>query len=393
MGKKLTQEEFEYQVNVKYNGMFSIIGNYVDWKTPIDIKCNNCGNVFSRSPNSITAKNKNIRCPECESKYISNITNNKNDLWATHPDIAVLLEDAQIGHKYRHASEYETCFICPDCGHRQIAKIRNVAKRGFKCKCCGGTPYYPNQLLYNLLDSIGVLFNTEYHIDGFPYRYDAYFKYGDKEYLVEMDGAYGHGCVNTSNRSIDQQIYDDNQKDIIAINNNMVIVRIDCKYSGSDDRFEYVKKSIKSSELQKLFNFSDEQYYEADRIANISKVKRFISFWNDNIRSYDELCRLLHKCRASIRKLIKISCDLNLIEETYDEALRIVRFYSNRKISISKGIAIICNETGEIYNSMSQAEKLTGIKTIRDYFCQNRKYAGTLPDGTKLTWTKLEEVV
>ena len=393
MGKKLTQEKFEDQVYKKYNGMFSVVGKYVDWKTPIEIKCNNCGNVFSKKPNSITAKGRTVRCPECEGKYISSITNDKNDLWATHPDIACLLEDSEIGHKYRHASDHETCFVCPDCGHRQIAKIKNITKRGFKCKCCGSVPYYPNQFLYNLLDYAGVSFNAEYNLPGSPYRYDAHFQYNNKDYLVEMDGAYGHGCVNTPNRTIDKQIYDDDQKDIIAINNDMIIIRVDCKYSGSNDRFEYVKNSIKNSELQKLFNFSDEQFVEADRMANISKVKRFVSYWNDGIHSYDELCELLHKCRASVRKLIKISCDLNLIKEPYDEALHIVRLYSNHKLSVSKGTPVVCNETGETYDSMSQAERLTGIKTIRNYFYKHKKYAGILSDGTKLTWSKLEKAV
>ena len=40
-------------------------------------------------------------------------------------------------------------------------------------------------------------------------------------------------------------------------------------------------------------------------------------------------------------------------------------------------------------NVSAEAERQTGIKHIRSFFCQNRNYAGQLPDGTKLTWTKI----
>lgn len=91
---KLTQEEFEKQVINKYHGKYSVIGKYIKWDVPIKLRCNSCGYVFERTPNNITAKNRSICCPSCESNKVSNVVvQGVNDLWTTDPEIAQYLED------------------------------------------------------------------------------------------------------------------------------------------------------------------------------------------------------------------------------------------------------------------------------------------------------------
>lgn len=388
MSKKITQEEFENRVYQKYDGKFSVVGEYVNWRTPIEIKCNQCNNNFTRISASITSGN--VCCPVCDSAKVTNSTiYNLTDLWGTDPEIANLLEDPQIGHKYKRCSDIKTVFICPDCNYRNINSIAKVTSRGFKCKLCGGTISYPNQFLYSILDQIGICFKPEYIIHGYPYRYDAFFIYDNDKYLIEMDGAYGHGCIDTANRTKHEQIMDDFAKDQIAKDNGYKLIRIDCKYRDIEIRFEYIKKSIINSDLYKILNIPDCIFETANKNASMSKLEQVVDLWNDGVRSYSVYTQKLHKHRATIRKYLFQASEIGIIAESYDEILKQMRIESNHSISVSKGQPIICNETGMKYNSMSEAERLTGISSIRDYFCKNRKYAGTLQDGTKLTWTKI----
>lgn len=393
MSERLTQEQFERQVEMKYNGKFSVLGQYINWKTKVEIRCNSCGHRFFRIPNNITSSNKTIRCPVCESKSVGNeVVVGKTDLWSTDPEIAALLEDSSIGYKYKRSSEHTAWFVCQDCGHRHFDKIKNITKRGFKCKCCGGTSYYPNQFLYNLLDLLGISFDTEYYIATYPYRFDAHFFYGEHEYVVEMDGGFGHGCGDTKNRTMEQQVIDDAAKDKIARDNKMIMIRIDCKYTGCDDRYTYVSNSIKSSLLSELFVIQDDMYVEADKRANISQLKKLLILIKDGVRSYDEFCNRLHKKYCAVHNMIKRAHDLNLIDN-YEIFCKEMKFETAKKKMISRGIPIICDQTGIVYPSLQEAVRKTGIQSLKNYFYSSMDHAGTLPDGTKLTWTKLEKAV
>ncbi len=48
----------------------------------------------------------------------------------------------------------------------------------------------------------------------------------------------------------------------------------------------------------------------------------------------------------------------------------------------------MCNETGEVFTSFAEAQRKYYC-VLSNYFKVNAKYSGKLPDGTKLTWTKI----
>lgn len=394
MSKRLTQEEFEDQVYKKYNNKFSIVGNYINWKTPVKIKCNCCGHTFERTPNQITNKNKIIRCPVCEFKFCANeIVVGKTDLWTTDPDVAMLLDNPEIGYLYKRNSEFKVWVTCPECGHRQFDSIKNHTRRGgFKCKVCGAMSYYPNQFLYAILDLLGVDFIQEYRIDGYHYRYDAYFIKNNNRYLIEMDGGLSHGDIDTPNQSIQAQIETDNNKNSLAKDKGYILIRIDCKYKDIEHRYEYIMNSIKDSELTKIFNIPWYYYEEANKMACASRLKELVKLLNNGVNTYDELKSELHKSYQWIYKNMKLAYNIGILPD-YSNYKTVLRNNAALKTGKSHSTPIICNQTGEIYNSITEAINKTGIKTLKDYFSKNNKYAGQLPDGTKLTWSKLERAV
>lgn len=64
-GKRKTQTEFVNEVNSKYNGEYTVVGNYINAKTKIEFKHNNCNKNFFMTPSNILYGQ---GCPHC--RYI-----------------------------------------------------------------------------------------------------------------------------------------------------------------------------------------------------------------------------------------------------------------------------------------------------------------------------------
>lgn len=115
--------------------------------------------------------------------------------------------------------------------------------------------------------------------------------------------------------------------------------------------------------------------------------------WNDGIRGYDNLKKHIPVDRCTLRRYLKEASKAGLILESYEEILNINRKYSNEKLQKSKGTPVMCNETGEIFVSISEAArqyKKYHASNLLGYFSRNDSYCGILPDGTHLTWIKLD---
>lgn len=387
----LTQEEFEKQVSEKYGEKYSVVGTYINWKTPIELRCNRCNTNFTRIPNNITTIRSNICCPVCDNKSVSNsVVVGINDLWTTHPDVASMLENSENGHLFSAGSNKKAMFVCPKCHNIDEKSINDVVRRGYSCKYCGDGISYPNKFMANLLRLNNISYNTEFSFKGIKYRYDFHFNAGDKKYLLEMDGGYGHGCVDIDGRSIEQQLIDDEAKDRLAIDNGFEIIRIDCRYKFGEDRFLYVKNSILNSDLFKiLHDLSDETLSICNNIAsNSSAIVDLSNLWNNGIRSYDDFMEYFHISRPCVRKRLKTAIEIGLIDCDYKHAISEMRITSNKKLAHSKGSPIQCIETGKVFYSIAEAKRC-GYTNIDRFLSGESKYAGTLPDGTKLTWKRI----
>ena len=389
MSRKTTQEEFVQKVNDKYNGKYAVVGKYVNAKTLIKLKHISCGTVFERTPNNITSKNKNIYCPVCDGYSGKKPLIGINDLWTTHPEIAQMLKNTEDGYKCSRGSNMKMDFVCKYCGEVVSELVYQVVDDNrVTCKFCSDGVKYPNRFMANLLKSLHVDFIPEYIIKPYSYKFDFYFIINQKHYVVEMDGGIGHGNKTYSGEKdvVGEKI--DFIKDNICYDNNIEPIRIDCNYE-CNNRFEYIKQSILDSNLNLLFDFTAVDFKHIDKLSSSSLIIDIANYWNSEIKSYEELCELTTLSRNTIRKYLKEACDKCFINETYKDVLQKIRIASNKKIANSKGIKIICDQTQEIFYSISSAEAQTGVKNIKKFLNGERSYAGKLQDGTKLTWTKL----
>lgn len=389
MPKKLTQDEFVQKVNEKYNGKFEVVGEYVNAKTPIKIKHKDCGTVFPRIAADITSKYKNVCCPVCDGYSGKTPLVGINDLWTTHPEIAKLLKNPEDGYKVSHGSNVKKDFLCEYCGETVNEIVNHVVRYGrITCRFCSDGVRYPNRFMANLLKMLNVEFETEYIIKPYPYKFDFYFMFNQQYYVVEMDGGIGHGNKTYDGKRDYIGLETDRIKDSICYDNDIEPIRIDCNYK-SYNRFEHVKQSVISSKLSLLFNLDNIDFEHIDKLSCSSLTIDIANYWKSGIKSYDELKKFTNLCRLTIRKYLKEACEKGFIDDSYENILKEIRLASNKKLANTKGVKVMCDQTREVFYSIAEAERQTGVKNIKGYLYGQRHYAGTLPDGTKLTWTKI----
>ena len=126
-------------------------------------------------------------------------------MWTIRPDMAAMLLDPEDGYKYTAQSGQSTYFVCPHCHTPSKKRIENVYHQGFSCDFCADSISYPNKFARMLLQQCEAeSLKYEWSPDWLkPYKYDAYFKCNDEEYVLEMDGKLGHGKEDFATGEVD----------------------------------------------------------------------------------------------------------------------------------------------------------------------------------------------
>ena len=107
---KTISNSFILDFNKVHNGKYSVIGTYINVKTPIEIKCNKCGSKWKSLPNSLL---NGCGCPYCnQSKgeedikifldknninYVYQYKNGCKDKYVLHFDFAIFKNNELFG--------------------------------------------------------------------------------------------------------------------------------------------------------------------------------------------------------------------------------------------------------------------------------------------------------
>lgn len=183
---------------------------------------------------------------------------------------------------------------CPDCGKVKSTKmmIREIFKhKGITCNCGDGISY-PNKLMFNILEQLGITFICEYSPEWIkPKKYDFYFELHNQKYIIEMDGGLGHGkkVYKSSKLTPDETLEIDIYKEYMAVQNNISIIRVDCDYT-TNIRSEFIKQNIISNtKLNDIFDFSliDWNLCEEYALKNLTKTVCDYKALNNNSSTKD----------------------------------------------------------------------------------------------------------
>lgn len=219
-------------------------------------RCNVCGYEGWMLENSLIKGNQ-CRCCAKQIAVLGKNTIYDTDKWMI-PYIGV-----ENSKKYMHSSNKKIDIKCPYCGKTKKYIISKLYyNKSIGCDCSDGISY-PNKLMNCILTQIGIDFESEKIFEWSEIlfkdkkrkcRYDFYFKKDNIEYIIEMDGGFHYTDNSLNNQTLEESKYIDKEKDKIAFEHGIKVIRVDCYYNNHN-KFDYIKNSIINSELNNILDF------------------------------------------------------------------------------------------------------------------------------------------
>lgn len=266
---------FLRQLHEKRGNEYSYISGYVNSSTNATFRHNMADGTyhdFVMTPNSMISSKYN--CPCCSGYQVYK---GYNDFNTKRPELAQYLVNYQDGYKYTEWSSEELEWKCPSCGNIMKKKISYISKYGVTCPRCDDGYSYPNKFIYNSLLQIENqldFLDREYRPDWCKYKYkdkncygiyDIYFEKNNKKFVIEMDGGLGHGnrSYTNSKTNRDELIFRDKEKDRLASEHNIKVIRIDCNYE-TNDRYQFILNNILKSELSNILDLSKVNFNQSN---------------------------------------------------------------------------------------------------------------------------------
>jgi hypothetical protein len=383
MGKKITNEDFIKRL-YDVNKNIKTIDQYTKCMEKIRFQCLIDGTVFSATPNNVL---RGHGCPTCglkkciKNSYDTKILQNKVTLIGNkYPKLINYLKNKEDAFKYGYTSRTKLDWVCPICNYEFKKSMSSNPEGSFVCPNCIKNDSYPNRFMFNILTQLGIDFIREYSPDWLkPKRFDFYFLLNNNEYIVEMDGGF-HRYKNVKENDL--------EKDLLAINHNINVIRIDCDYVKLDNRFVYIQEAVKDSSLKNILNFSNVDFNEANAFALKNEVSHVCELW-EKYKDLDKIQEETKLTLYTIKKYLNFGAENNMCSYNHEQCMQNRKEQRIKKGIHGRSVFVMCNETGEIFTNMKSASDKYKCNVSR-YFYQNGTYAGILPDGTKLTWTKLD---
>lgn len=346
--RRITHEEF-VDIVKSTNPDIQILGKYTNNYTKVLAYCSKSKYQWYANPKNLM---KGKKCPLCANHIV---VSGINDIATTHPFLVKYFKNKEDTIKYTYGSKVRTTFMCPVCGQEEKRSIQTVTKNGFHCTQCDKGISFPNRILRNLLSQLPVK-NIVYEYSPEwvgKMRYDSYFEYNNKSYIIEMDGGF-HYRTGIGGYYTEQELANtnkrDNTKDNLAFEHGMTLIRIDCNRSNPD----YIIKNIKSSELSNIIDITNVDWNKCIYFDE-SKLKIICDCYNlSSTKTAREVSEVTGYDYGSIQKYLALGvkqglCDYNAeYNKNYSNAVRVIG------VNISNGKEIIFNSYTDCVNEIRQ---------------------------------------
>ena len=157
-----------------------------------------------------------------------------------------------------------------------------------------------------------------------------------------------------------------------------------------------VKSYLKIATDCNMINLSYDDLKKENRVyfSNVSHRKplhddEILELWNSEIYNFSEIARIINSNHKSVKQALERMCNNGRIPYSFEELIRIKD--TNNPTHVGKHpIKVLCNETGEVFTGYRSAKEKYGANLNSYFFTNGKKCSGHLPDGTPLTWTKVE---
>lgn len=358
MSRRKTHEEFMVDFEKHGNKNVIVLGRYINAKTKILVKCKVDGYEWCACPSDLLQGG---GCPVCFGRVV---VEGINDLATLRPDLIKYFADPKDATKVTVCSNRVANLKCPDCGSPKNMIIKDLTTRSFSCQTCSDGISFPNKFSRALLKQLPVEDVVyEYNPDWLkPYLYDNYFRYQNREYVLEMDGGIGHGNKQWHTQEKDIEGYKRDQiKDALAAEHNICVIRIDCVKSEKD----YIVYNILQSELSCIFDLSNVDWNECERYAVKNVVKLVCNDYNSNQDGLMiEIANKYGISKTTMRKYLTIGSRFGWCEYSVEKSI------NDRNSRLSKKINVFSADQEFIsqYSSTKEcARKLTELYGVKYY--------------------------
>lgn len=237
-----------------------------------------------------------------------------NDIATTHSHLIKYFKNIEDAYTYTYASHKKVWVVCPDCGFEKEMKISDIYKQGIACPRCSSGIKYPEKIMFNILEQLGINFQTQLSKTTFDWiigdkRYDFYFELNNKQYIIETHGKQ-HYEDCTWNKKEDVQS-NDRFKQQLALQNGINpknYIVINCKEST----LKWIKPYIFESYLSEIFDLSVVDWVKCEEFATISLMKQAWDLKKNNDRLTTlEIGNILGLTPHTISKYLAVGNKLN----------------------------------------------------------------------------------
>lgn len=314
-------------------------------------QCLNCPNIEEINEEKINDK---FSC-NCCCTPTKKILKGYNDIATTHPWILDYVVNKEDAYKFSFRSDKTILLKCPICGYKKEMIVKNFIRRNFSCSQCGDKITIPNKIMFNILSQLNVDFETEYSPKWCKYLFKTKSKQGRYDFyipslntIIEMDGGLGHGKENNRNKqTAEESQYIDDEKDRLAEEHKIEVIRIDCDY-GHNNKLEYIKNNIlKNEQLNKLFDLNIIDWNCVLNFITSSRIIEACDLWNSGIRSVKEIAKIMKLDRSTIVDYLNTGFEINKCD--YDS--KIASSQAHSKSGKESGKLIICLTNEMIFDS------------------------------------------
>lgn len=281
--------------------------------------CLTCNNEYTMSVDSRTNRNKPCGCPYCSGKRV----NHTNCLWATHPEIAEILVNKNIGYEITHQSNSKQLFNCFECDYSEKKYVYSVTSNGFSCPKCSDGVSYPEKFMFSVLSQMNLIFEKEKvfkwsenvisvnsKLNGRK-RYDFYIP--SLKCVVETHGGqhYTNNFEAISVKTLEEEQENDRLKEELARKNGIEhYIVIDCRES----KLNYIKNNIIKSKMTNLIDIANVNWLECHEYACKSLVKVACDLWNSGIKNTKDIGGILDLNFTTIIKYLKQGTEIGLCD-------------------------------------------------------------------------------
>ena len=338
---------------------------------PCEVYCSDCGNTFTTNKHNIygNLKGKTKGCPICSGqRCVKGI----NDFNTKNPDLVQYLEDKTVGETHTPNSSKKVVCICPNCKGKRTIQLFRLTKEGYKCLTCDDGITYPNKFIRFLMKELGVEYIAEYSLCG--KKFDCYFEYNGKKYIVEMDGGQ-HYFRTGRGRSLEEEKANDLLKDNIAKENDITMIRINCSKTS------LIKKNIIESQLNNIFDLSSVNWDYIKLKSNNSLMVDICKTFREKELTASELCDMYNLCKNTVLKYLHRGTEIGLCNYSAEEAYAKGVAKGRETVAKNRGIKVSAYKDGEFIGSYQSVGECA--RELKEKFSDMNFYDSTIRKAIK----------